>query len=239
MNIWSTTHRGAVREQNQDCCRYTQLSETCLLAAVCDGMGGALSGDVASRMAVDLFFDSFLANVNEEEIPLRLEGAASTANSAVYQRATTDTLCTGMGTTLVATFVDQDEIWVINEGDSRAYFVDQNEITQITKDHSVVADLLEEGTLTQEEAKNYPYRNLITRALGAESSLRADYFHRTVTEGDYILLCSDGLSNLFSNEELHHQIVYGGVDDQCCHRLLELALSRGARDNVTAVLIAI
>ncbi|MFI3251091.1 MAG: Stp1/IreP family PP2C-type Ser/Thr phosphatase [Eubacteriales bacterium] len=238
MKLWSITHRGAVREQNQDACRFAPVSDISALVAVCDGMGGALSGDVASRMAIDLFFDTFLASIPEDPIPVRLESAASVANAAVYKRASTDERCTGMGTTLVAALVQSGAAWIINEGDSRAYHISHNAITQITKDHSVVADLLAGGNLTAEEAKNYPYRNLITRALGAEDQLRADFYQIPFVAGEYLLLCSDGLSNILTNEEIHHQIIFGGMDDQCCERLLELALARGARDNVTVLLVA-
>ena len=126
---------------------------------------------------------------------------------------------------------------LLNEGDSRAYHIAQGQIRRITRDHSLVEDLVERGELTREQARTHPHKNLITRALGAEPVLMADCFRQPLAPGDYLLLCSDGLSNVVNEQEMLYEVIHGGGDAQCCHRLLEIALSRGAPDNVTVVLV--
>lgn len=238
MDAWSITHRGAVREQNQDACRYHLMGDS-VLALVCDGMGGARSGDIASNMAVETFFEEYFTGlgIQSETIQRRLERSAALANSRVFYKAQNDMNCAGMGTTLVATLVFAQEAFVLNEGDSRAYHLSKNSIRQVTRDHSLVEDLIDQGGITREQAQDYPLRNVITRALGAELDLRTDFFHLHVQPGDYLLLCSDGLSNVISDQEMAQQVFHGGPAEECCKRLLELALDRGAPDNVTAILV--
>ena len=121
--------------------------------------------------------------------------------------------------------------------DSRAYHVTPEGITRVTRDHSLVEDLVERGDLTRDQARVHPHKNLITRALGAESHLRADCFYLQALPGHYLLLCSDGLSNVVTDQELLYEVIHGGAAVTCCERLLDIALKRGAPDNVTAVLI--
>ena len=142
-----------------------------------------------------------------------------------------------MGTTLVAALAGPEEAVVLNEGDSRAYYVTQDGISLVTRDHSLVEDMVVRGELTREEARNHPHKNLITRALGAEPVLMADCFRQRLEEGSCLLLCSDGLSNVVSEQEMLYEVIHGGEQESCCQRLLEIALHRGAPDNVTAVLI--
>lgn len=240
MDIWSITHQGAVREQNQDACRYHMLGNGHILALVCDGMGGARSGDIASTMAVEAFFEEYFSNTsnwNESE-QQRLERAASFANTRVFHRAQNDINCAGMGTTLVAVLASPEQALILNEGDSRVYHLTApSGIRQITRDHSLVEDLVAQGGITPEEAENYPLRNVITRALGAELDLRTDFYQQPLSQGDCLILCSDGLSNVVTKEEMAQQVFHGGEIEQCCNRLLDLALQRGAPDNVTVALI--
>ena len=137
----------------------------------------------------------------------------------------------------MAALVWEKQATLLNVGDSRAYLINEGGIRQITRDHSVVEDLVSSGRLTREEARNHPRKNLITRALGCEPQLRADLFHIDVEQGDYLLLCSDGLSNLLAEQEILYEVIHGGEGDTCCQRLLEIALHRGAPDNVTVVLV--
>ena len=235
MNVWGITHRGAVRHQNQDAFSTRTLEDGRIIALVCDGMGGARAGNVASSMAVELFMEQFLQEGGEDEA--RMRRAASRANEEVFRRSARDEDCAGMGTTLVAVLAGPEEAVFLNEGDSRAYHINSEHITLVTRDHSLVEDLVERGELTREQARTHPNRNLITRALGAEPMLQADCFRRTLAAGDCLLLCSDGLSNVLNEQELLYEVLHGGEDETCCQRLLETALSRGAPDNVTAVLI--
>ena len=235
MQVWGVTHRGAVRQQNQDAYAARTLEDGRVIALVCDGMGGARAGNVASSMAVERFMEEFLrAGGREEE---RMRQAAALANREVFQRSLQDQDCAGMGTTLVAALAGEGGAVILNEGDSRAYHINQAGIALITRDHSLVEDLVERGQLTREEAKRHPNKHFITRALGADPDLMADCFRQPMAPGDYLLLCSDGLSNVVEEQEMLYEVIHGEGDEGCCQRLLDIALSRGAPDNVTAVLI--
>ena len=235
MEAWGLTHRGAVRQQNQDAFAIRNLPDGRVIALVCDGMGGARAGNIASAMAVKLFTEEFLRTSGREEE--RMRKAAALANREVFQRSLRDEDCAGMGTTLVAALAGEGGAVILNEGDSRAYHIDQEGIALVTRDHSLVADLVERGELTREEARRHPNKNLITRALGADPDLMADCFRQPMAPGDYLLLCSDGLSNVVEEQEMLYEVIHGEGDESCCQRLLDIALSRGAPDNVTAVLI--
>ena len=235
MEAWGLTHRGAVRQQNQDAFAIRNLPDGRVIALVCDGMGGARAGNIASAMAVKLFTEEFLRTSGREEE--RMRKAAALANREVFQRSLRDEDCAGMGTTLVAALAGEGGAVILNEGDSRAYHIDQEGIVLVTRDHSLVADLVERGELTREEARRHPNKNLITRALGADPDLMADCFRQPMAPGDYLLLCSDGLSNVVEEQEMLYEVIHGEGDEGCCQRLLDIALSRGAPDNVTAVLI--
>ena len=235
MEAWGLTHRGAVRQQNQDAFAIRNLPDGRVIALVCDGMGGARAGNIASAMAVKLFTEEFLRTSGREEE--RMRTAAALANREVFQRSLRDEDCAGMGTTLVAALAGEGGAVILNEGDSRAYHINQEGIVLVTRDHSLVADLVERGELTREEARRHPNKNLITRALGADPDLMADCFRQPMAPGDYLLLCSDGLSNVVEEQEMLYEVIHGEGDESCCQRLLDIALSRGAPDNVTAVLI--
>ena len=239
MNVWGITHHGVVREQNQDAFAFEYLSGDRIIALVCDGMGGARAGNIASTMAVDIFMDEFLHGQPgmNETIQQRMERAAGLANAQVFHRSATDPDCNGMGTTLVAALVDQEGAVILNEGDSRAYHITDDGIVRVTRDHSLVEDLVQRGDLTREQARVHPHKNLITRALGAESRLHTDSFYQAMGKKDYLLLCSDGLSNVVTEQEILYEVIHGGDAEDCCQRLLEIALKRGAPDNVTVVLI--
>lgn len=239
MNLWGITHRGVVREENQDSFAVRTLSDQQLLAVVCDGMGGARAGNVASTMAVDTFMELFTQLWSDGQLTADkiLESAAAHANEAVHRRSATDEACFGMGTTMVAVLLDGKRASILNEGDSRAYYITPNSITRVTRDHSLVEDLVLRGDLTPDQARTHPHKNLITRALGAEPELHADLFVQDVNEGDFFVLCSDGLSNVVSDQEILYEVLHGGPEESCCQRLLDIAIKRGAPDNVTVALI--
>ena len=237
MQVWGITHRGAVRQQNQDAFATRVLGDGRVLALVCDGMGGARAGNVASAMAVERFMEEYLQGDRTLPDGERMQRAAARANREIFDRSLHDESCTGMGTTLVAALAGEREAIILNEGDSRAYHVNGEGIVLVTRDHSLVEDLVERGELTREQARNHPNKNLITRALGAEPELMADCFRQPLAPGDYLLLCSDGLSNVVEEQEMLYEVIHGGPPESCCSRLLEIAMGRGAPDNVTAVLI--
>ena len=237
MQVWGVTDRGAVRQQNQDAYAARVLEDGRAIALVCDGMGGARAGNVASTMAVKLFMEEFLRPGQKDSVEEQMGHAASVANQAVFQRSATDPECAGMGTTMVAVLAGAEEAVILNEGDSRCYHINDEGIVLVTRDHSLVEDLVERGELTREQARTHPHRNLITRALGAEPVLMADCFRQSLSPGDCLLLCSDGLSNVVNEQEMLYEVVHGGAPEQCCQRLLNIALSGGAPDNVTVVLM--
>ncbi len=239
ISLWSITDKGAVRQQNEDSSRCWVRADGLAAAVICDGMGGARAGKVASTIAVESFCEVLeREGANWSASPGQvLTTAAEVANQAVYFKAEMESACSGMGTTLVAALVVGNKACILNVGDSRAYHVTSEGITRISRDHSVVEDLISHGEITPEQARLHPQRNLITRALGAEKTVKADLYEIPVKEGDFLLLCSDGLTNLATDQEILYELLHGGPAEDCCQRLLDITLTRGAPDNVTVVLI--
>ncbi|MBQ6720237.1 MAG: Stp1/IreP family PP2C-type Ser/Thr phosphatase [Oscillospiraceae bacterium] len=243
MRSWGLTDQGCVRKQNQDAYKIEQLDRTSVLGVVCDGMGGAKSGNIASTLAVEVFSQevkqSWKPYLSQEKIDQILRSAVKLANFTVYDQAQQFEEFDGMGTTLVAVLVHGKKATVVNVGDSRVYGIDDSGIRQITKDHSLVQMMVERGDIKPEQAKSYPGKNLITRAIGTEAVVMCDIFHLDVAKGDFFLLCSDGLSNMMDDQEILFEVVHGVNKAHCCKRLLNIAKNRGAPDNVTSVLIQI
>lgn len=243
MEAWGLTDPGIVRKENQDAFRLERLSETALLAVVCDGMGGAKSGNVASRLASEVFTEevkrSFSGAMTAHEAERMLRTAVTLANISVFEHSQLSNEFDGMGTTLVACLIFPKGCLVLNVGDSRAYHTNSDGLSCITTDHSVVEMMVQRGELTPEQAKNHPSKNLITRAVGTAKQVFADVFYVDVKRRDCILLCTDGLSNLMADEEILFEIVHGAKKEDCCQRLIEIAKERGAPDNITAVLISL
>lgn len=243
MEAWGLTDTGNVREQNQDFYRIDRISEEMLLAVVCDGMGGAKSGNVASRLACEVFSEEVLRSVSvdmtPEEIERMLRSALTLANISVYEHSQLSEDYTGMGTTLVSALVLRGTVFVLNVGDSRAYHINADGVRCVTVDHSVVEMMVQRGELTPEQAKSHPSKNLITRAVGPSAQVFADVFRVKAEEGDCLLLCTDGLSNQMDDQEILFEVAHGTRKDDCCNRLLQIAKNRGAPDNVTSILIAL
>ncbi len=241
MQFWGLTDPGCVRKQNQDTFMMEKLDRHSLLCVVCDGMGGAKSGNIASSLAADVFVQEvrrcWKSNMDQEKIDQMLRSAVKLANFTVFDQSRQIEEFDGMGTTLVAALIKGRKVTVINVGDSRAYGIDEGGIWQMTSDHSLVQLMVDRGELTAEMAKSYPGKNLITRAIGTEPFVMCDLFHRELEKGDYILLCSDGLSNMMDDQEILFEVVHGVNKQRCCQRLLDIAKNRGAPDNVTSVLI--
>ena len=220
-----------------------QLDRNTALFVVCDGMGGAKSGNVASSLAMDVFVQEvrrvYHTGQTQADTDQMLEGAVKLANFTVYDQGKQFAEFSGMGTTLVAVLVHNLSVTAINVGDSRAYRVNEEGIVQITEDHSVVQMMIDRGELTPEQAKTYPGKNYITRAVGPEAVVMSDIFHLDLQRGDCLLLCTDGLSNMMDDQEILFEVVHGADKDQCCQRLLDIAKNRGAPDNVTGVLVQV
>ena len=225
MQAWGLTDPGCVRVQNQDAYGVHTFEEDSLLCTVCDGMGGAKSGNVASSLALQIFM--------QEVTRLRKPGMSQEQAGQMFEDFE------GMGTTLVAAYVDHQMAVIANVGDSRCYLLNREGVRCLTTDHSLVQLMVQRGELSREQAKNYPGKNLITRAIGTEPGVECDLFYQPVQKGDYLLLCTDGLSNLLDDQEILFEVVHGVNKQLCCQRLLGICQERGAPDNVTSVLIVI
>ena len=241
MEYWGLSDTGRVRAQNQDAFRIEELDRHSVLAVVCDGMGGAKSGNIASRLAIDVFVDevvrSYKSSLNQEQVEQLLQGAVKLANFTVYDQAKQFADFAGMGTTLVAALLSGKNATIVNVGDSRCYHITRDDIRRITVDHSLVQMMVDRGDLTAEEARNYPGKNYITRAVGTEPTVESDVFAIRVERGEVLLLSSDGLHNEVDDQEILFEVVHGVNNDNCCQRLLDIANMRGSPDNVTSVLV--
>ena len=243
MQYWGLSDPGCVRSQNQDAYEIVQLSHGALLCVLCDGMGGAKSGNIASKLAIEVFVQEvsrvYKAGMTGEQIDKMLIGGAKLANFTVYDQAQQFEEFTGMGTTLVAVLIVGKAAYVLNVGDSRCYHVNAEGITQVTRDHSLVNMMIQRGELTPEQAKTYPGKNYITRAIGTETMVECDLYRLKLERFDALLLCSDGLSNIVDEQEILFEVVHGVKKENCCQRLLDIARMRGAPDNVTSLLVLV
>lgn len=243
MQCWGLTDKGSVRKMNQDSFEIKKLDRNTMLCVVCDGMGGAKSGNVASSLAADVFVQEIVRtwtpNMEWDKADQMLRGAVKLANFTVYDQAKQFEEFDGMGTTLVAVLIRGRKVSFVNVGDSRAYAINNSGIRQITRDHSLVQLMVDRGDLTPEMAKTYPGKNLITRAVGTDPVVMCDIYRQEMARGDFILLCSDGLSNMIDDQEILFEVVHGVNKQHCCKRLLDIVLSRGAPDNVTSVLVSL
>ena len=242
MQVWGMTDIGLVRRENQDA--YLVRERTAsghTICVVCDGMGGAAGGQLASRIATETFTSELEKVLTPAMTPEQLIAASSysaaLANRAIQAAAEETEEYRGMGTTLVAAVSYGEGVVVTNVGDSRAYHVTENGITRITKDHSLVERMVDMGNITAEEARRHPNRNLITRALGCDADANCDGYTCPMEKGDYLLLCTDGLVGTVTDQEMLFEVIHGEGPESCLDRLMEIAKSQGAPDNVTAVLM--
>ncbi|MBR0351856.1 MAG: Stp1/IreP family PP2C-type Ser/Thr phosphatase [Oscillospiraceae bacterium] len=246
MKCFGITDKGRIREDNQDCFIIERCEKKdCLIVALCDGMGGAKAGGLASRLAnktfVSFVFDKLMSR-KRGKFPYKkiLIDACAEANRVDFDYSQFDDSCKGMGTTIVGGIISENGNGsIINVGDSRAYLLSPRrmKITQITRDHSLVEDLVEYGAITKEQAKTHPQRNVITRAVGSEEEVDADYYEFKLQSSDILLLCSDGLTNTISDPEILECAVANSDPELLCRTLMEKALDRGASDNVTIVAV--
>ncbi len=238
ISVFGVSDKGAVRTNNQDTVAYKIMENENSWGVVCDGMGGIQGGDIASQIAVETFGDYLTQYLQgNEKAPIKaLLHAVEKANKAVFEYALKDESLLGMGTTLVGTVLQDGVAYIVNIGDSRAYTISHNNILRITRDHSIVQDLVEEGNITDEQARSHPQKNLITRALGTSKMVEADIFQVEFRQGDWLLLCSDGLVNELTEKEILLNLKGKHNPKESCQQLLNIALERGATDNVTVLL---
>lgn len=238
MKSHALTDVGVRRSQNQDSVYACddQIGALPNLYIVADGMGGELAGDYASKRCVEVVTEEVARS--EESSPVKsLEQAIQLANSLIYQEAQQDPAKFGMGTTFVAATVEGDHLYVANVGDSRLYVASATKLTQITNDHSVVAELVRKGQLDELHARTDNRKNMITRAIGAEATVTVDYFDVILKGQERILLCSDGLTNMVEDRDIYGVLQSSDTLANKAARLVELANNNGGKDNVTAIVI--
>ena len=217
---------GRVRHHNED-----RALATAGVLAVADGMGGAKAGEVAAQMAVDA-----VAGLGGDADANGVRGALERANREIRSMARDDPATSGMGTTMTAAMLRDDHLDVVHVGDSRAYLWRDGELIQVTDDHSVVAELVRRGSITAQEAEHHPHRNVITRALGAEAEVTADVLSTPLSDGDVVLVCSDGLSSYVAHADIAAVLAASTTLAQAARGLVDRANRAGGSDNVTVVL---
>lgn len=240
MNIYGSTDKGKSRNSNQDAFAFGTFEDGSVWAVVCDGMGGAKGGNVASRMAVDCLSASlksrYRLNMSEPSYKNLLFSAVNAANIRVFDKAKEDSELNGMGTTVVAVLISKGIAYIAHAGDSRAYVFQNGELTQLTRDHSIVQNMVEDGKITKEEARVHPRKNVITRALGVDESVDVEFTVADIAAGSSLLLCTDGLTNYINNDELIG-ILSSASRESITQKLIESANNNGGGDNITAVVI--
>lgn len=233
ISVYGVTDRGVLRSQNQDCCAFEAMGQDRAWGVVCDGMGGAKAGDIASRIGMEVFREYMAKTAEPEKHDTLLREAVEKGNQVIYHCAMADRDCHGMGTTLVGALLEKETATVVNVGDSRAYHIRGQGIRRVTRDHSIVEALVARGNITPEQARVHPQKNLITRALGTSRTVESDVYEITLEVGDWLLLCSDGLINEMTDEEIYQTVAGGHDPESVCKALLDIALLREASDNVT------
>jgi protein phosphatase len=241
MEFWGITDNGRVRQHNQDVFyTYVDKERDAAIFVVCDGMGGANAGNIASTIAAETFMQYMQRQIsdftNQTDVVNKITDAVLAANSKVFDKSNMSFEYSGMGTTLTAAVSTEYGEVVANVGDSRLYHITKSKVVQITKDHSVVEEMIERGEISRKEAHTHPNKNFITRAIGTNVHEPPDIFFVDLKPGEFLLLCSDGFSNLATDKDILTQLSKNKSVKESCKYFLDLALARGAPDNVTVVI---
>ena len=235
MKTFSMTDVGMVREVNEDTVfvSNTPIGNLPNLLVVADGMGGHKAGDYASQCAVDIV-KGRIAGTTENNPEVMIKDAIAEANRTLLEKAKSDTRLRGMGTTLVVATVIDKTLYFANVGDSRLYLLNRD-IKQLSRDHSLVQEMVRLGGINEEEAKNHPDKNIITRAVGAKEKLEVDFYEYRLKRGDTILMCTDGLSNLVEDEDIFRIVKSTRDVVEAVEKLIERAKENGGKDNIGVV----
>lgn len=240
MEVACITDMGKSREINEDNCVHCKIDSTWELLIVADGMGGHNAGEVASSIAVESIINYIKSNLQESEtcegIVQIIKSAVLKANSDIYMQSVSNNSYSGMGTTVTLAMLSRETILIGHVGDSRAYIVAGNKLSRLTSDHSLVAELVKNGTITELEAQNHPQKNIITRALGTGESLEVDIETINVTEDYIIILCTDGLTNMVSDEDIEQILINVGDVDAAAQKMVDIANELGGYDNITVAI---
>ncbi len=240
MRIYGLTDVGKVRSNNQDTFDFCEYDMNCCYAVVCDGMGGHAGGNIASETAVNAIrqtlSDAYETFGRDRDICKLLELSLNKANDSVFARSIAEPDLKGMGTTAVISFYIDEAMYVAHVGDSRAYIFSDGRLTPVTRDHSVVQEMIDSGEISPEEAEKHPYRHVITRALGIINGVEVDSSKLDAYSGETVLLCSDGLTTMVSVEEIE-AVLNNEKPENVCEKLVALANEHGGKDNITVVIM--
>ncbi|GMG97190.1 Stp1/IreP family PP2C-type Ser/Thr phosphatase [Tepidimicrobium xylanilyticum] len=241
MEVGVKTDIGRIREVNQDA-YYISVIEENPLFIVADGMGGHKAGEIASNMAVDIISadlgkDVTLLELDDNSIKNRIKESIGRANEEIYKKSLEDESYSGMGTTVTLIYSKGKKVFIGHVGDSRAYLLRKNILLQLTKDHSLVEELIRNGSISREEAKLHPQRHIITRAVGTSPDVEADLIVQEKHKGDIFLLCTDGLTSMLADDEIREQLLICENMQKICEELVEFANEKGGFDNITVVAI--
>lgn len=241
MKIVARTDIGLVRDNNQDSYSACELEGGAVLAVVCDGMGGAAEGALASSEAVrvikERITERYYSGMSDISVKGLMVSAVEAANRFIYDLSLTDKKYEGMGTTVVVVIAAGEFAYIVHAGDSRAYKVSDGKIFQLTRDHSVVQRMLENGEITADEADDHPNKHIITRALGVDEVIRTDFCQESFEDDEIIILCTDGLTNFVKNEDIL-KLTGEGKYFEFADKLVNLANQNGGGDNITVVAVA-
>lgn len=240
MNFYGMTDIGKRRETNQDVFYTHKFSDQAGFAIVCDGMGGQSGGHIASDMTCSIvsakLVEGAVNTVSPEQIRELMVNAVSEANIEVYKKSNIEPGCKGMGTTCVLTVVSNQSAYIAHIGDSRVYMLGSKRLHQLTRDHSLVQELLDQGKISEDEVKNHPNKNMITRAVGVNLTVDIDYLEVPLEQGAKLLLCSDGLTNMVADTQIETVLARYPAAAGCA-KLIELANKAGGTDNITVAVI--
>ncbi|KAA0548181.1 Stp1/IreP family PP2C-type Ser/Thr phosphatase [Bacillus sp. BGMRC 2118] len=240
MKTFFLTDRGRVRQHNEDNGGAFKNKSGQLLAVVADGMGGHRAGDVASSMATSLFEKHWTETnsiTSPDEAEKWLQDHVKIINQLVFDHSKQNEECEGMGTTLVLSICLQDSVTIAHIGDSRCYMVRESEISQVTEDHTLVNELVRSGQISKEDAEYHPRKNVILRALGTDTYVQVDIKTFPNEDIEYLLLCSDGLSNKIAEDEIHIHLLAENSIEEKGTKLVALANENGGEDNITLVIV--
>lgn len=239
MEVACLTDMGKAREINEDSCSYLNINNVCDLLMVADGMGGHNAGEVASKIAVKSITDYLKANIKNtdgEAIVEAIQKAIQKANNDIYHESIQNENFSGMGTTVTCAIVKSGVIYIGHVGDSRAYILKGGKLKKITSDHSLVAELVKNGTITEAEAMHHPQKNIITRALGIEEQVDIDIEKIPAASEDVFLLCTDGLTNMLEDPEIEGILNNIKSPGAAAKKLIDMANDAGGYDNITVVI---
>lgn len=226
--------KGTVRSLNEDYADFYE-DELRKVYVMADGMGGHNAGEVASKIAVEAIIGYIKSSSAEDKTETVLVGAIKEANKQIYERAQVSPEFSGMGTTVTACLAEGNELLVANVGDSCCFVLQNNSIVKITKDHSLVQQLVDSGSITEEEALSHPNKNIITRALGTNEEVEVDIFKLKMDEVLKVILCTDGMSNEVSKDEML-EIIVNNDNEEACRKLVELSKLKGGKDNISVII---